>query len=238
MVWCTVTASGVMTSETTSPACESRPRGASDGPVGSDGNASRIKSASLTTPQMRPRASTTGRHEIRCFARRITTPLMWASAADRDRVLGHHVLHEHVVLRWSGVWALVRASLSLRGSCRDKGPPLRRAVRHRPALRGLDSQVWRTSPEATNAEPIRVYLLDDHEIVRRGIRELLESEGDIVVVGESGSAAEATRLIPALHADVAILDGRLPDGSGIDVCREIRSRDPRRRSTHPHVVRR
>jgi len=76
-------------------------------------------------------------------------------------------------------------------------------------------------------QPIRVYLLDDHEIVRRGIRELLESEGDIVVVGESGLAAEATRHIPALRPDVAILDGRLPDGSGIDVCREIRSRDPR-----------
>jgi two-component system response regulator DevR len=76
-------------------------------------------------------------------------------------------------------------------------------------------------------DPIRVYLLDDHEIVRRGIRELLESEGDIVVVGESGSAAEATRHIPALRPDVAILDGRLPDGSGVDVCREIRSRDPR-----------
>ena len=75
--------------------------------------------------------------------------------------------------------------------------------------------------------PIRVYLLDDHEIVRRGIRELLESEGDIVVVGESGRAAEATRHIPALRPDVAILDGRLPDGSGIDVCREVRSRDPR-----------
>ena len=74
--------------------------------------------------------------------------------------------------------------------------------------------------------PIRVFLLDDHEIVRRGIRELLESEGDIVVVGESGSAAEATRHIPALRPDVAILDGRLPDGSGIDVCREIRSTDP------------
>ena len=81
-------------------------------------------------------------------------------------------------------------------------------------------------PETTTAGPIRVYLLDDHEIVRRGIRELLESEGDIVVVGESGSAAEATRHIPALQPDVAILDGRLPDGSGIDVCREIRSRDP------------
>ncbi|MEV7431333.1 response regulator transcription factor [Nocardioides sp. NPDC092400] len=73
---------------------------------------------------------------------------------------------------------------------------------------------------------IRVYLLDDHEIVRRGIRELLESEGDIEVVGESGLAEEATRRIPALRPDVAILDGRLPDGSGIDVCREVRSVDP------------
>jgi DNA-binding NarL/FixJ family response regulator len=76
------------------------------------------------------------------------------------------------------------------------------------------------------AEPIRVFLLDDHEIVRRGIRELLEGEPDIVVVGESGLAEEATRRIPALRPDVAILDARLPDGSGIDVCREIRSRDP------------
>jgi len=73
---------------------------------------------------------------------------------------------------------------------------------------------------------IRVFLLDDHELVRRGIKELLESEGDIVVVGESGSAQEATRRIPALHPDVTILDGRLPDGSGIDVCRDIRSIDP------------
>ena len=78
----------------------------------------------------------------------------------------------------------------------------------------------------STAGPIRVFLLDDHEIVRRGIKELLESEGDIVVVGESGLAQEAARRIPALRPDVAILDGRLPDGSGIDVCREIRSRDP------------
>ncbi|MDN4175393.1 response regulator transcription factor [Nocardioides sp. SOB77] len=78
--------------------------------------------------------------------------------------------------------------------------------------------------EETSAK-IRVYLLDDHEIVRRGIRELLESEGDIEVVGESGLAEEAARRIPALRPDVAILDGRLPDGSGIDVCREVRSRD-------------
>ena len=73
---------------------------------------------------------------------------------------------------------------------------------------------------------IRVYLLDDHEVVRRGIRDLLEQEGDIEVVGESASAAEATRRIPALRPDVAVLDGRLPDGSGIDVCRDVRSVDP------------
>jgi two-component system, NarL family, response regulator DevR len=81
---------------------------------------------------------------------------------------------------------------------------------------------------AAESEPtkIRVFLLDDHEVVRRGLKELLEAEGDIEVVGESGSAAEATRRIPALRPDVAVLDGRLPDGSGIDVCREIRSRMP------------
>jgi len=83
-----------------------------------------------------------------------------------------------------------------------------------------------TSTDGAATSSIRVFLLDDHEIVRRGIKELLEHEGDIVVVGESGSAQEAARRIPALRPDVAILDGRLPDGSGIDVCREIRSVDP------------
>src|SRR4249919_952100 len=83
------------------------------------------------------------------------------------------------------------------------------------------------APDDTQApEPIKVFLLDDHEIVRRGIREMLETEGDITVIGESGLAEEAARRIPALRPDVAILDARLPDGSGIDVCREIRSRDP------------
>jgi DNA-binding NarL/FixJ family response regulator len=76
------------------------------------------------------------------------------------------------------------------------------------------------------SDKIRVFLLDDHEIVRRGLRELLESEGDIEVVGESGLAQEAARRIPALRPDVAVLDGRLPDGSGIDVCRDIRSQHP------------
>ena len=73
---------------------------------------------------------------------------------------------------------------------------------------------------------IRVFLLDDHEVVRTGLRELLEHDGDIEVVGESGSAQEATRRIPALRPHVAVLDARLPDGNGIDVCREVRSVDP------------
>jgi len=78
----------------------------------------------------------------------------------------------------------------------------------------------------TSDAPIRVFLLDDHEVVRRGLKDLLESDGDIEVVGESGLAQEATRRIPALRPDVAVLDARLPDGSGIDVCREIRSTNP------------
>ncbi|MDW5325950.1 response regulator transcription factor, partial [Plantactinospora sp. KLBMP9567] len=72
---------------------------------------------------------------------------------------------------------------------------------------------------------IRVFLLDDHEVVRRGLAGLLQSDGDIEVVGESGSAQEATRRIPALRPDVAILDARLPDGNGIDVCRDVRAID-------------
>jgi len=73
---------------------------------------------------------------------------------------------------------------------------------------------------------IRVFLLDDHEVVRRGLADLLQVEGDIEVVGESGSAVEATARIPALRPDVAVLDARLPDGNGIDVCRDVRAVDP------------
>jgi two-component system response regulator DevR len=73
------------------------------------------------------------------------------------------------------------------------------------------------------ATPIRVFLLDDHEVVRQGLRALLESSGDIVVVGESGLAQEAAARIPALRPDVAVLDARLPDGSGIEVCRTVRA---------------
>jgi DNA-binding NarL/FixJ family response regulator len=73
---------------------------------------------------------------------------------------------------------------------------------------------------------IAVFLLDDHEIVRRGVRELLEAEPDITVVGEAGTAASALARIPALHPDVAILDVRLPDGDGVSVCRDIRATMP------------
>jgi two-component system, NarL family, response regulator DevR len=73
---------------------------------------------------------------------------------------------------------------------------------------------------------VKVFLLDDHEIVRRGVRDLLEAEPDITVIGEAGTAASALARIPALRPDVAILDVRLPDGDGVTVCRDIRSSAP------------
>jgi DNA-binding NarL/FixJ family response regulator len=75
-------------------------------------------------------------------------------------------------------------------------------------------------------EPIGVFVLDDQEIVRRGVRALLEAEPDIRVIGEAGTASSALARIPALRPDVAVLDVRLPDGDGVSVCREIRSRLP------------
>jgi len=79
---------------------------------------------------------------------------------------------------------------------------------------------------ARESGQIGVFLLDDHEIVRKGVRDLLEAEPDIVVVGEAGTAESALARIPALRPDVAVLDVRLPDGDGVSVCREIRSRMP------------
>jgi DNA-binding NarL/FixJ family response regulator len=73
---------------------------------------------------------------------------------------------------------------------------------------------------------IKVFLLDDHEVVRRGVAALLEAESDIQVVGEADTADHALARIPALRPDVAVLDVRLPDGDGVSVCREIRSRMP------------
>jgi two-component system response regulator DevR len=75
-------------------------------------------------------------------------------------------------------------------------------------------------------ELIRVFILDDHELVRRGVIDLLGSAKDMTVVGEAASAGEALRRIPAVLPDVAVLDARLPDGSGIEVCRTIRSDHP------------
>jgi DNA-binding NarL/FixJ family response regulator len=72
-------------------------------------------------------------------------------------------------------------------------------------------------------DKLRVFLLDDHELVRRGVRELLESEGDIEVVGEASTAAEALARVPAVRPQVAVLDVRLPDGDGVTVCRDLRS---------------
>lgn len=76
------------------------------------------------------------------------------------------------------------------------------------------------------SESIRIFLLDDHEIVRRGIRDLLEAQEGLVVIGEAGTAGEALELIPTLLPDVAVLDARLPDGSGIEVCRDVRAAHP------------
>ncbi|MEU4092297.1 response regulator transcription factor [Streptomyces sp. NPDC026673] len=81
--------------------------------------------------------------------------------------------------------------------------------------------------EFTAQAPIRVFLVDDHEVVRRGLRDLLDAEPDIEVAGEAGTVDHALARAPALRPDVAILDVRLPDGDGIGVCRDLRSRMPR-----------
>ena len=73
---------------------------------------------------------------------------------------------------------------------------------------------------------IRVFLLDDHEIVRRGVHELLEAHDDLEIVGEAGTAAEGVARIPAAKPDVAVVDMRLPDGNGVEVCREVRDKVP------------
>ncbi|MEU3557740.1 response regulator [Streptomyces fragilis] len=75
-------------------------------------------------------------------------------------------------------------------------------------------------------DPVRVFLLDDHEVVRRGVRDLLDDEPDITVVGEAGTAAQALARVPALRPQVAALDVRLPDGDGVSVCRDLRSAVP------------
>ncbi|MGW6781755.1 response regulator [Streptomyces sp. NPDC054987] len=83
-----------------------------------------------------------------------------------------------------------------------------------------------SSGTLTEKEPVRVFLLDDHEVVRRGVHDLLDAEPDLTVVGEAGTAEQALVRVPALRPQVAILDVRLPDGDGVSVCRELRSRMP------------
>jgi two-component system, NarL family, response regulator DevR len=84
----------------------------------------------------------------------------------------------------------------------------------------------KTAGMAEDSDMTRVFLLDDHEIVRRGLRELLEASGHFEVVGEAGTAEEALSRIPATRPQVAVLDVRLPDGDGVEVCREVRSKNP------------
>jgi two-component system response regulator DevR len=84
-----------------------------------------------------------------------------------------------------------------------------------------------TDPSSQAEGMIRVFVVDDHELVRRGLLEVLVDAGDITIVGECATAAEAVRRIPRTGPDLVLLDVRLPDGSGIEVCREVRSRDPR-----------
>lgn len=84
----------------------------------------------------------------------------------------------------------------------------------------------RMNEEPRQQGKINVFLLDDHEILRLGVRELLNAEPDIDVIGEAGTAASALARLPALRPDVAVLDVRLPDGDGVAVCREIRSKFP------------
>ncbi|WP_026239179.1 response regulator [Parafrankia discariae] len=88
------------------------------------------------------------------------------------------------------------------------------------------SEAGVTPAQQSRAGSIRVFLLDDHEVVRRGLRDLLSEESDIVVVGEAGRADEAIADIILLRPDVAVLDARLQEGSGIEVCRHVRSHDP------------
>jgi DNA-binding NarL/FixJ family response regulator len=106
-----------------------------------------------------------------------------------------------------------------RPSVRARGRPLKKEPDHT-----MSDPRPEQAPRADG--PIRVFLLDDHEIVRRGVREVLEAEPDIVVVGEAGTAESALARIPALTPDVAVLDIRLPDGDGVSVCRDIRSSMP------------
>ncbi len=110
-----------------------------------------------------------------------------------------------------------------------KGSSLQRGLRRSASVAGLrlhHSRAYDGSMPIEHRPALRVYLLDDHDIVRRGLRDLMAAKRDIAVVGDSGSARHAVRAIPALRPHVMVLDVHLPDGSGIEVCRNVRAQDP------------
>ena len=100
-------------------------------------------------------------------------------------------------------------------------------LRRTPGCPGPKVTISRDDGGVSDPQRITVFLLDDHEIVRRGIRDLLEAEGDIEVVGEASTAEQAVGRVHALDPDVAVLDVRLEEGNGIEACRDIRSLHPR-----------
>src|SRR5262245_17293592 len=110
------------------------------------------------------------------------------------------------------------------GPCDRRRPRCRSPEASAPLRRDEGPESFLDSAAVDDA--VRVFLLDDHEVVRRGLRDLLESAGGIEVVGEAGTADEALRRIPPTAPDVAILDVRLPDGNGVEVCRDVRSQYP------------
>ncbi|WP_313901096.1 response regulator transcription factor [Nocardioides sp. SLBN-35] len=126
----------------------------------------------------------------------------------RERIEALQARLEAAASPWEGAVDAVCASF--------RAQPARLTVVPDPEVRRLDDGPAR----------LRVFLLDDHEVVRRGLRDLLEGTGEFEVVGESGSAVRARAIIPALRPHVAVLDGRLPDGTGMEVCRDVRSVDP------------
>jgi two-component system, NarL family, response regulator DevR len=94
---------------------------------------------------------------------------------------------------------------------------------------GCDSRYWANGdrvPSRVVVMPVRVVIVDDHDAVRSGLRDLLRDESDIDVVGEAASFAEAREVVPSCDADVVVLDVRPPDGSCVELCRELRSADP------------
>ena len=120
-------------------------------------------------------------------------------------------------IRGLGVTRNMRQVARPRGQVRHTGTTVATGTAARAPASDRTQEAWH---DRGSREPDQDFLLDDHEVVRRGVRDLLEVEDDLEVVGEAGSAGEALVMIPATRPDVAVLDVRLPDGDGVSVCRE------------------